>query len=43
MKTGDMLNLCVFFNESQPIYAYKSYAYKKESMFKISRITFYLF
>ena len=24
-----MLNLCLNFSESQPIYAYKSYAYKK--------------
>ena len=29
-KPKDMLNLCLNLNESQPIYAYKCYAYKKE-------------
>ena len=29
-KPKDMLNLCLNLNESQPIYAYKCYACKKE-------------
>ena len=32
-QSEDMLNLCLNFNESQPVYAFKRYAYyEKESM-----------
>ena len=31
-QSEDMLNLCFNFNESQPLYVYKCYAYKKDQI-----------
>ena len=40
----DMLNLCLHFNESQPIYAYKRYAYKNAPLvFFCSKLRLLLF
>ena len=37
----DMLKLCLNFNESQPLYAYKQYAYKEECSSLVIQIFFW--